>query len=212
MSKKYILAAILIAASVIGGYSCMKSEGENQNMSNKGALEYMEQRYGEKFEFIKSHGLHYSTNSRRIFVSCESFPGEEILVNIVKDGKELKYYDNYMKYYFEEQVSDFIVNTAKNYFDDVTFKLNISATTLHSSINLTTTFDEYIRSKYYFVNGHLEVIGESNEKTVSEFVTELVKLGIQFSVSINIPSVNEGYNTRHFDEDEEIYFRKRTLK
>jgi len=211
MSKKYILAAILIAASVIGGYGCMKSEWEigEYRDKNAGALEYMEQRYGEKFEYIGlKRSAFYAPNSRSIFVSCESFPGKEILVSIVKDGKEEKYYDNYMEYYFAGQVSDFIVNIAKNYFDDITFRVSISASRSNSAITPKTTFEEYIFAEYYFVRGFME-IGESIEETIHEFANELVRLGIQFSISINIPSTDEGYNIRHFNEDEDIYFRRK---
>jgi len=212
--KKYILAAMLVAASVIGGYGCMQlkwENNENRNMSTAGALEYMEQRYGEKFEYIKSHGLHYTPNSRKIFVSCESFPGKEILVSIVKDGKEIKYYDNYMEYYFAEQVNDFIVDIAKGYFDDITFRVSISASRSNSAITPKTAFEEYIFAEYYFVRGFMEIgeSGESIEETIHEFANELVRLGIQFSISMSIPSTDEGYNIRHFNEDEEIYFRRK---
>ena len=191
----------------------LKWEKSEYHDKNAGALEYMEQRYGEKFEYVGlKRSAFYDPNSRSIFVSCESLPGKEILVEIIKDGKEEKYYDNYMEYYFENQVNDFIIDLAKNYFYDATFKSSITAVALNSSIDMTTTFAEYICSKYYFVRGHLDVIGESNEETVRKFADELVTRGIQFSISVNIPSINEGYNIRYFDEDDEIYIRRRTLK
>jgi len=213
-SKKYILAAILIAASVIGGYGCMKSEwenSENRNMSTAGALEYMEQRYGEKFEFIQAHGLHYSKNSRKIFVSCESFPGKKINVEIIKDGKEIKYRDNYMEYYFEDQVNEFIVEIAKGYFDDVTFRISISASIMDSSINLETPFDEYIHSKYCTIGGNIHV-SELEDETVREFANELVRRGIHFSLTVRIPETKEWYEIWYFKNSTELEFYRRTLK
>ncbi|MCL2815243.1 MAG: hypothetical protein FWD23_11645, partial [Oscillospiraceae bacterium] len=55
--------------------------------ANEGALTYMEEKYGEKFEYIKSHGWLMSTKSRGILVSCETYPGKEIYISIVKEGK-----------------------------------------------------------------------------------------------------------------------------
>ena len=206
MLKKYILAAILIAASVIGGYGCMEKKREYRDI-NEGALEYMEQRYGETFKFVGAHGLFYSKNSRSIMVSCASFPGKEIRVDIIKDGKNEKYRDNYMRYYFADQVNEFILNIAKEYFDDVTFRISIFASTIDSSIDFETTFEEYIHNKYS-VYGHME-IGESNEDTIREFADELVRRGIKFTIGINIPSTGEGYDIQYLNDFDEIDFYRR---
>ncbi|MCL2158150.1 MAG: hypothetical protein FWH48_01950 [Oscillospiraceae bacterium] len=212
MLKKHMLAAMLAAVLLMGGYGCMemkKNSGYSEYRDvNDGALEYMEQRYGEKFTYIKAHGSFMSYTDRGIMVSCESFPGKEIYVSIVKDGDEEKYYDNYMEYYFAGQVEDYIVDIAKNYFDDVSFEMSISTFRASSKLNLMTTFEEYMDSRNYFVSGHMDV-GETTEETMHEFAAELVRRKMYFSIGIDIPSINEAYSIYYYNENDEIEFYRR---
>ena len=209
MGKKYIFAAVLLAAVMIGGYGCMVMGKIGENLSiTDGALKYMEEKYGEKFEYIKAHGAYMSMTSTGMMVSCESFPGKEIYVHIQLDGKERTYRDNYMEYYFAGQVNDLIVGIAKDYFDDVSFEVSILTTYSNVVMDLTTTFEEYLANSRYFISGHMDV-GEATEETMREFAAELVRRGFHFSIGIDIPSANEGYSIYYFSEDKEFTFYRR---
>ena len=221
MVKKHIMAAMLAAILTMGGYGCMEAE-KNSGYSeyrdvNDGALEYMEQRYGEKFTYVRSHGSFMSYTDRGIMVSCESLPGKEIYVSISKKDGEERYYDNYMEYYFARQVEDYIVGVAKNYFDDVSFEVSFSAVPIDPAIDLTTTFEEYILNRRSAISGHMDIndsseeIGESSEEIVREFLEELKELGVHFAFGINILSTKTGYITRYFRDSEDIYIRRREL-
>ena len=211
MPKRYMLAAAVTAALLtllMGGYGCMGKFDFKYNV-NEDVLAYLEQRYGEKFTYVKSTGPGMSLTGRAILVSCESFPGEEIYVSITREGEEEVYRDNYMDYYFAGQVSEMIAGIAKDYFDDVSFKVTISDIQSSSAMDLTTTFEEYFTRENYFVRGNMDV-GAASEETMREFAAELLRRGIQFSIGIDVPSVNEGYSIRYYnEEDEEIYFRRR---
>ena len=95
MLKKHILAAMLAAILTMGGYGCMEAEKNNEYSEYRGtfdgALEYMEQRYGEKFTYVKTHGSFMSYTHRGIMVSCESLPGKEIYVSIIRKDVEERY-------------------------------------------------------------------------------------------------------------------------
>jgi len=210
----YILAAVLLAALATLVCGCVEKRDSlrEYNERNNGALAYMKQKYREKFEYVRDSpggGAAFIPNKgRKILVSCESLPGKEICVHIQPRGKKEIYYDNYMRYHFEDQVNEFVIDIAKSYFDEVTFKESISETQIDSSIDLRTKFEEYILSEYYFVRGSMEV-GGANEETIREFAEELVGRGIQFSIGINIPSADEGYSIRYFHEDKIIDFYRR---
>ena len=206
MLKKYILAAILIAALTIGGYGCM-SETKGEYRPFAGALDYMEKKYGEKFTYLDTHGAFMFANSDKITVSCESLPGREIYVSVQrKNGKET-YADSYMAHYFAGQVEDFVIDIAKDYFDVISFKESMPSSGLAFEMDLTTTFEEYFYREEFFIDGGMK-IGESDEETVRRFAEEFARCNIQFSIDIKIPSTNEMYYIRRYDDDEEIYFRK----
>ena len=207
MLKKYILAAMLVAALMIGGYGCMGEKRGEYRGPFAGELDYMEQKYGEKFTYIKTHRTFMFLDSYKITVSCESLPGEEIYVSVQrKNGKET-YADSYMENYFAGQVEDFVIDIAKDYFDVISFKASRPSGAPALEMDLTTTFEEYFNWELFFIRGVME-IGESDEETMRKFAQEFVNREIQFSFDIDIPSNNEGYYIRRYDEDEEIYFRK----
>ena len=205
---RYILMAALIAAVTIGGYGCMMKYEYRDPFA--GAIAYMEQKYGEKFEYVKTHKGHMFSTDFGILMSCESFPDDLIFVAVMKEDNNEIYLDNYMEYYFAGQVKEWITGIAKDYFADVSFKVRISITVESiTEMDLTTTFEEYISRERYFVRGHMD-IGETDEATIREFAAELFRRKIQFSIGIDIPSANEGYSIRYFDDvDEEIYFYRR---
>ncbi|MCL2159435.1 MAG: hypothetical protein FWH48_08510 [Oscillospiraceae bacterium] len=208
MLKKYILAAILIAALTIGGYGCMdETKGEYRPFA--GALDYMEQKYGEKFTYIETHGAFMFADSKKITVSCESFPGEAIYVSVQrKNGKET-YADSYMAHYFAGQVEEFVIDIAKDYFDVISFKESMPSGGLAFEMDLTTTFEEYFYREEYFIDGVME-IGESDEETMRKFAEEFVSRNIHFSFDINIPSINERYCIDYFrDYTEYDFYRRR---
>ena len=113
-----------------------------------------------------------------------------------------------MEYYFAGQVEDYIVGIAKNYFDDISFKVKISSIPIDPAIDLTTTFEEYFFRERYFVFGSME-INETTEENMREFAAELMRRNIHFSIGINIPSINEGYSVDYFREDINYDFYRR---
>jgi hypothetical protein len=199
--KKAALAIISIL--MIGWCGCM-GFGD----INRGALAYMERKYGEKFEYLKPTGSMMPVNdTRKILVSCESLPGKEIVLVVINDEKGERYKDNYKDHYFEGQVRDFIIDIAKNYFDDVTFRVSISQLSTYPQDDPLTMFEDYM-NEGYTIDGHMD-IKETSEETVRKFVEELMRLGLYFSLGIDIPSIDAGYSADHFHNDTEYDFYRR---
>ena|GEM_PF-3090233 len=209
MPKKHILAvAVLLAALMIGICGCA---GRRYSLAalKEGGLGYMEQKYGEEFTYIEAcySGSNFSIRITGIKVSCESLPDKEIYVAIMQE-ENLKYRDNYMDYYFAPQTEDYIVGIAKNYFDDIDFSLRISQSQATGAMDLTTTFEKYISSEYFYVDGKME-IGASDEKTIRKFADDLLGRGFHFSLTIDIPSLYEKYDATYYRYNDEFSFDRR---
>ena len=174
---------------------------------NAGALAYMEEKYGEPFEYVKAWASS-TPQKRQILVSCESMPGKEVLVVIDIAGKVESYRDNYMDFYFELQTKDYLSQIANKYFEDFLVIVSVVRAPSGEGISLDTEFEEYIKSGNRPVSANI-VIDDTNKDTMLEFLNELKILEIRFTISIDITSVNEGYTARYFQGYNEIYLVRR---
>lgn len=171
----------------------------------------MEQKYDEKFEYVKSWGSSYTTpGKRKILVSCDSLLGKEILVVINSNGKDESYSDNYMDFYYESQTSNYINQIARNYFEDFTVKINIASTPSSEGVSPKIEFNDYIHNENHFVSAHID-INNSDKDTVQKFLDELKRLGVHFSFGINILSTNEVCTAQYFNSDININFESSVL-
>jgi hypothetical protein len=210
--KKIIIVAILAAWLLCINAGCGWNISENMNryfgISNDGALAYMEEKYGEKFTFIKSEvGMSFS-NTRYVYVSCESLPGKEIVVTVVREKGNIETYrDKYMNVYFEDSVDEYISSIANNYFDEFTYRFAIMGTSVLTTY-LGMTFDEYLKKEPHYIFGRVK-IEDTSEETVYEFVYELKRLGFHLSLTIDILSGNIQYVARYHRDYDDIEIIKR---
>ena len=184
---------------------------EQQNI-NSAALGYMEQKYGEKFEYVGPWGSSYTTpGMRQILVSCASLPGKEILLVISGDGKSESYSDNYMDFFYESQTSDYIAKIADKHFNDFTVEVSIIRSPTADGVLPTTGFEDYIANENHVVDASI-TISDTNEDAVRGFLNELKELGVHFSLSITITSANEGYTAQYFNDSDNVLLERRTLR
>jgi len=179
-----------------------------------GALAHMEEKYGEKFEYVRPHGSSYNTpGHRQIKVSCESFPDEEILVVISGKGKNAEYSDNYMKYYFRPQTIELISEVASKYFDEFTVTVSIAAIVNADDITSATSFDEYIHHKNSIVSSKIEIddidIVSSHEEILKNFFNELIGLGMRFYINADIKVINERFRGSYYADEDGFDFRRK---
>ena len=209
MVKRILMTAILVAALLIGGMSCMDINPfkPKKGGASAGALAYMEEKYGEPFAYAKAWASS-TPQKRQILVSCESMPGKEILVVIDIAGKVESYRDNFMDVYFRPQTTEFFSEIARKYFDDFTIFVNDVRAPSEVSISFDTEFEEYIKNEKHPMIVNMD-IADTNADSVIEFLNELKTLGLRFAFSIDILSVNEGYTAIYFMEHDEIYFNRR---
>ena len=118
MAKRVIVPAILIAVLLLGGYGCMQNNPaqNNQQNTNDAALAYMEQKYGEKFEYVAPWGNSLS-GTHQLIVSCSSLPGQEIVVQVENYRQDDRVFrDNYLAVAYRQQSADYFKECAVTVF------------------------------------------------------------------------------------------------
>lgn len=69
------------------------------------ALAYMEEKYGEAFIWEGPVDGMLGRDEASGYVSCNSFPGEKILVSGQSEGESYTFSDNYLEYLFNEEAT-----------------------------------------------------------------------------------------------------------
>lgn len=205
--KRIAFIAILIGALILGGTGCMNNKRVN---INDAALAYMEEKYGEEFEYVAPWGVGYiAPKSRQILVSCASLPDEQILVVVSGDGDSETYRDNYMDYYFEGKTREYISDIAGKYFTSHEVEVEISYAPAPEGITLDTSFDDYICDTGSITYASLD-IPSTDEDTIIRFAEDLMERGVYFAFSITILDTNEGINVHFTDRSDGVALERRT--
>ena len=214
MVKRILMTAILVAALLIGGMCCMDINPFKPQKGgvNAGALAYMEEKYGEPFEYVKPWATD-SPQKRQIIVSCGSMSGKEILVVIDRSEKKESYRDNFMDVYFRPQTTEFFSEIARKYFDDFTIFVNDSRAPSGEGISFETEFEEYIKNEKPARIVNMDIADTDADKdAMLQFLNELKLLGVHFAFSIDILSVEEGYTAHFFQGYDEVDVERRGLR
>ena len=161
MKKKVfsmILLAISIATLLFGGYGCMKSYLQDKKKSvNDVALEYMEQKYGEKFEYVSPWGYRLS-KTHELLVRCDSLPEQDILVQ-VENYKTVDrvFRDNYLAVKYKEETIAFFLRSATDVFGDANVFYKVAKMSLSPELSVNATFDEYFSDPCGFISACIEI-------------------------------------------------------
>ena len=147
--KRILLLAILIAAITIGGTGCMfGSSKEPKKSVNELALEYLEQKYGEKFEYSAPAGSSY-TGTRTFLATCESFGDRRVLVQIENfmDRENMVIKDDYIAMKYEDDVRELFKKMADEEFGSSKVFYSAAGRTLDPELSANASFEEYLSSK-----------------------------------------------------------------
>ena len=124
---------------------------------NDVALAYMEQKYGERFEYVAPWGNSMS-GTREFLAKCDSLPRQEVLVQIENYRNEDKIFrDNYLAVKYREDTIDFILNCANQVFGETTVFYDVAKMALSPELPVNATFDDYFADPRGFVSVSIEV-------------------------------------------------------
>ncbi|MDE5590689.1 MAG: hypothetical protein K2J60_16375 [Acetatifactor sp.] len=139
--KHIFTVMILFVVLSLGGTGCTQKE-PRQN-SNDAALQYMEQKYGEKFEYVAPWG-DSMTGNHELLVSCESLTGKDILVKISNYKSENRVFqDNYLAVKYCEETVGFLSQCANEVFGDSKIDYNVAKHALSPELPADASFEEY---------------------------------------------------------------------
>ena len=154
----------------------MRKEPTQENRgrnSNDAALEYMEQKYGEKFEFVAPWG-DSMTGDHELIVTCESLAGERIIVKISNYKSEDRVFqDNYLAVKYYEETVDFLSQCANEVFGDSKISYKVARRALSPDLPADASFEEYFADEKGFISACIAVRASSfTAKEQAENVTD----------------------------------------
>ena len=90
--------------------------GMNKKISSDRIIQYLNEKYGEKFTYLYSDGNYFS-DTDRYYVSCESLPGEKITVEVKGLNKNIEdLRDNYLLFKHQKEIYALILSAAEAEF------------------------------------------------------------------------------------------------
>ena len=206
--KRISLLAILIAAIMIGCTGCTLTR-ENVNEL---ALEYLEQKYGEKFEYSAPAGSSY-TGTRTFLATCESFGDYRILVQIenFRDKENRVIRDNYIAVKYKDEVEEFFKQAADEVFGSSKVFCNATGRTLPPELPANASLEEYFSCREGVVSGVI-ALPESGYKNAEQLSLLADKISDAFSfdeLSVLIMVVdNDTFESADEDELRDIFLSK----
>ena len=142
----------------------MRKEPTQENRGrniNDAALEYMEQKYGEKFEFVAPWG-DSMTGDHELVVACESLAGERIIVKISNYKSEDRVFqDNYLAVKYYEETVGFLSQCANEVFGDSKVYYKVARSALSPELPADASFEEYFADEEGFISANIAVKASS---------------------------------------------------
>ena len=117
------------------------------------ALNYMEEKYGEKFTFVSHWGSSYTNKeSQSILVQCESVSGD-ILVECDNDV----FSDNYLALKYANQVTSTVNNLSESIFSSSWVHYEVIRQTLSENLPANASFSEYCADRYAAISVNVAI-------------------------------------------------------
>lgn len=155
-----IVTVIALGAMILilGGLLYKHTDKLNKKLNiNEEGLAYMEQKYGEKFEYDGPWG-NSMTGTHEFLVQCDSLPGESIVVEIENYKQDNKIFrDNYLAVKYREDTINFIRDCANQVLGETTVFYRESCIGLSPYLPATATFEEYLADTSGYIGASIEV-------------------------------------------------------
>lgn len=163
--------------------------GEDNKTINELALEYMEKKYGEPFEYAGPYG-DSTSGTHKLFATCGSLP-EQVFIEIENYRKENKIFrDNYIAVKYKQEMADYLRNCAVSVFGGATVFYEVINEALPESIPADASFEVYLAESDVPVTVDIEI----NEKDYSDpaQIQKLAEImadsGLQYHLTLVISS------------------------
>lgn len=164
--KKTILFLMVIFL-MIGACGCsMKGHNKVDMM-----VSYINNKYSDdNFEYLSMVGGHLGSNTTKIVVKSEKYPGKEIRVICSEIDGENIYSDTYLNVKFETETYEFIHDVlVKEYGENIYLKYIPDDTASYENGSSSTTFEEFISdpSTYIYFSAAVTDAADDEESTLN---------------------------------------------
>lgn len=167
--KRRIL--VLVIGLVIGGSGCAMNEymsAEDQIILD------LEEKYGEKFSFESWSWERYGSEDKNAHVTCESLPKKQIVAGQreTSDG-ELKYFDNYMAYKYEDYLKEELEETIKKVYPEARIILMLDSSGFPKTMGPKMAETEILQNKDTVISLYIVVNQVLKEELKNKQLEEL---------------------------------------
>lgn len=108
-------------------------------------LQYMEQKYHEKFTLLGPYGGQIGKPCRMVFMSSERFPKAQILVRMIREESSVRYQDNYPAYLQKDGMERFMRQDAEQVFGACKVFYKIPRQVFPETFPLNLSTEEFLR-------------------------------------------------------------------
>ena len=130
---------------------------------NELALEYLEQKYGEKFEYYAPAGASY-TGTRTFLATCESLGDKNVVVQIENyKTDERQFIDNYLEIKYTDHMLDYLSQIVNSQFGESKIYYSSAGKPLSADLPADATFDDYLKDPAGTINA-MAVVKKSDYK------------------------------------------------
>lgn len=184
--------------------------GETSEKSvNQLAIEYLEQKYGEKFEYSAPVGASY-TGTRSFLVTCESFGEKSVLVQIENfmDSENRIIKDDYLVVKYEDNVRELLGKMADKEFGESKIFYNSSGRTIDPTLPADASFEEYLCCKDGLISAVIALPenGYKNAEQLKSLCSNILNTFSCDEISVLLIVVdNEKFKTADEDELRKIF-------
>ena len=149
MTKKILIAVVILAAIVIGGTGCAYRRYPVRSKSQvaiEEALKHLEMKYGEPFTYVTiDEGA--PAGGREFLVSCDSLPEQHVWVQ-VEDvySTDRKIRDNYLAVKYRDQTVAYLQETVSSAYPNVNVFYEVRNKALSETLPVNADFSEFLHN------------------------------------------------------------------
>ena len=207
--------ALLLLTTILslGVCGCM-SVGKKESFSVDACIEYMNQKYGTKFEYIEPIDNHQPTaSSMKIYVSHVDYPDSRILVTAMRKDEGFRYLDNFVAIKYAEETCRTLQEAASAVYGEcrVAYDTN-HLDVLTEDYDASTSFADYAKRIDADINAMLLIAPsqspDQKEEKMNALAEQLKAKQIVARLKIYYVSNQEAFESIQTETDVEQWNRK----
>ena len=193
--------------------------GESQ-LANEQALQYLEEKYGEKFTYAAPYRSEMS-GRREFLVTCDSLPGQQVWV-YVEDyyEKDKVFRDNYLAVKYEQQTIDFLKEQVAAKYPSVNVFYEARKKGVSDRLSADTGFSEYLlengvelivmlelKASEFGSTEPMDQIVENIAQACKEMALTVVVTEDDVYGTMDLDGLNDAISLKHYVQRGKIYIR-----